>query len=138
MTVPGFAVPWKGVCWPEWNQRQQRLRASGDSTEAGQKRERERSPNPAKSVVPAWLFAAKMVPAGEKAARGTVLRERAFDRSIRQVSYSSRRDFLPGSRQYLERMQQIGYSARLLLNLGNWNEVRDGGWLQIQPPTSNI
>ena len=36
MTVPGFAVPWKGVCWPEWNQRQQRLRASGDSTEAEQ------------------------------------------------------------------------------------------------------
>ena len=43
MTVPGFAVPWKGVCWPEWNQRQQRLRASGDSTGAGRKRERERS-----------------------------------------------------------------------------------------------
>jgi hypothetical protein len=105
--------------------------------EALAQRARETSPNPKKSVAPAWIYTAKMVPAGSKMARGTVLSERAFDRQFSKVTFQNPRDFLPSSREYLERSSKLGYSARLLLDLGGWNAVRDGGWLQIQPTSAS-
>lgn len=90
------------------------------------------SPDSAKSVSRAWIYTAKMAPAGSKMARGSVLWERSFDRRFGQVAFQNPRDFLPSSREYLERSRKLGYSARLLLNVGNWDPVHDGGWLQIQ------
>ena len=97
------------------------------------KRARMASPDPIKSVEPGWIFTAKMAPAGSKTARGTVLHEAAFDRQFSEVAFKNPGDFLPSSREYLECLMQMGYSARLLLGIDGWNAVRDGGWLQVQP-----
>lgn len=91
------------------------------------------SPNPKKSVGLAWIFAAKMVPKGPQMARGTVLREEAFDRTHSKTDYIGPADFLPSSRAYIEQTRTLGYASRLRLGLEGWSDVRDGGWLQIQP-----
>jgi|GEM_PF-6643980 len=80
------------------------------------------------------LFMTKMVPAGIGQARGTGLTELAFDRRLSESEYNNPNDFTPEDRPYFEAVTALGYSAQLLINLGDWNAVRDGGWLQGQRP----
>lgn len=80
------------------------------------------------------LFMMKMVPAGIGQARGTGITELAFDRRHSQSEYNDPDDFTPEDRPYFEAVTALGYSAQLLINLGDWNAVRDGGWLQGQRP----
>lgn len=90
----------------------------------------------------AWLYTAKMVvnvDGSSEAARGNVLTADAYDEPFSRMAYYDINDFTETSRPYWQKMHALGiYSTRLLLGLDGWNEVYDGGWLQIQPNRESL